>query len=141
MQAWKAVTNLKQVGKVVHIYEVCILGEASKGGHQQREPLLSAGWCQLVPCTDRQNKDSENDKVTSPLPSEAQNAAQLALETDQTSQLTTIVMMMLSKNNNSISTKDEGNDNADNAIVIQAASIEKRVITLQWIRVLQHEIL
>ena len=43
MQAWKAVTNLKQVGKVVHIYEVCVFGEAIKGGHQQREPLLSTG--------------------------------------------------------------------------------------------------
>ena len=43
MQAWKAVTNLKQVGKVVHIYEVCVLGEAIQGGHQQREPLLSTG--------------------------------------------------------------------------------------------------
>ena len=63
MQAWKAVTNLKQVGKVVHIYEVRILGEAIQGRRQQREPLLSTAWCQLIPCTDRQNKDSTDIEV------------------------------------------------------------------------------
>ncbi|KAA6426232.1 MAG: hypothetical protein FRX49_04084 [Trebouxia sp. A1-2] len=52
-RAWKAMTNLKQVGKVVHIYEVCVLGESIKGGHQQREPLLSADWAGCNPCLRR----------------------------------------------------------------------------------------
>ncbi len=47
--------------------------------------------------TDRTKKLSETNKVPSPLPSEAQNAMQIALETDQTPQLTTIVTMMMSK--------------------------------------------
>ncbi len=62
MQAWRAVTDLKQVSKVVYIYEVRVLGEAIKSGHQQREPLLSTGWCQLVPCTDRQVSDHNPEK-------------------------------------------------------------------------------
>ncbi len=60
MLAWRAVTNLKQVGKVVHIYEVCVLSEAIQGGHQQRKPFLSTGCCQLIPCIDRHNDGSSN---------------------------------------------------------------------------------
>lgn len=43
--------HLEQVSEVLHINEVCILGQSGQCRHQQGKALQGTGRRQLVPCT------------------------------------------------------------------------------------------
>jgi hypothetical protein len=91
-----------------HIYEVCILGEAIQGRHQQLESLQSTGWCQLTPCTDRRSNLCDND-----------------IHNDN------------NVNNSSNNTNDDGNDSTDNLTVTRWQGSERNhhVVEVQCISV------